>query len=389
MHIFLFLYFLVFPFGQLLSVQLLPSARVHLADLIILIFVAFYIAEVLWKRKVASVALARPLLSFLGFSTFALFVGSVGLPFENIAVGFSYLARLALYIFFYIGASQFLSQEQKHKLYDCLLVVGTFIALGGLLGYFLFPDTRALSEFGWDNHYYRLIGSFLDPAFTGILLVLFIILVVCRSWKGVNGKFIGFVLFSLGWTALALTYSRASFVGLAIALFTLFLVHRNIKLLVAGIILGIGTLFLLPHPQQSAGTNLARTQTISGRFTNYEEALHVGLKNPVSGVGYNFYGRPLQGETLYSSNKITHTGSGVHSSLLFVFATTGIGGLLIYIALWWKILGLGMSARKTTFGIVLLCSTSALLAESLFDNSLFYPWVMGWMAILLAVQEER
>lgn len=382
----LFLYLIAFPFGQLVSYQLLSTARVHLVDVLASLFLLCWVAEILWRRKKVHALFARPFLSFLGFAAFTWMVGSVGLSVKSSVVGFLYLARLALYSLFYIGIADLVrrdtNKDRAQKIYDSLIVVGTFIALGGIVGYLLFPDTRALSEYGWDNHYYRLIGTLLDPAFTGALLVLFLVLVLCRRWQGINERVIGTAIFGLGWVALALTYSRASYVGVVAAFVVFFLLRRNLKLLVAEVVLTALTLILLPHPYMSAGTNLARTQTITARVTNYEGAFE-GLKNPALGVGYNLW----QGTTSDPSGKITHSGSGIHSSLLFVLTTTGAGGLLIYLGLLSRIGIVGWQKRSTTIGLALLCSSAGLLANSLFDNSLFYPWVMGWMAILLAIQE--
>ncbi|OGY09671.1 MAG: hypothetical protein A2782_03040 [Candidatus Blackburnbacteria bacterium RIFCSPHIGHO2_01_FULL_43_15b] len=382
----LFLYLALFPFGQLLSFQILPSARIHAVDIAASLLVFFWLLRVVRNRRIHRPLLATPMLAFLGVAVFSLVLGSVGKPLASVVVGASYLARLGLYALFYFAVADFV----KATIYNSLIVCGTFFAILGLLGYMAYPDARALSEFGWDNHYYRLVGPLLDPAFTGIILVLFLILVTLRKWVGRKEQILGLFLFVLGWIALSLTYSRASYAG-ALAFFAAaFIAKKNVGFIVGGVLLFVATFYLLPHPKASAGTNLARTQTISSRVNNYEEALQVGLKNPAFGVGYNLYSLASPGRTLQGSDsKITHTGSGVHSSFLFVFATTGIVGLLVYSYSWFKILVLGWNRRKTITGLALFCSTSALLVESVFDNSLFYPWVMGWMGILLAMQKKR
>ncbi|MBI4028919.1 MAG: O-antigen ligase family protein [Candidatus Blackburnbacteria bacterium] len=393
----LFFYFILFPFGQLLSLQVLPSARIHAVDIAASFLVFYWLLQTARNRKTHRPLLATPVLAFLGVAVFSLVLGSIGKPFASVAVGVSYLVRLGLYTLLYFAVADFVIKARnmgkiKAIIYDSFIVCGMFFAILGLLGYLIYPDARALSEFGWDNHYYRLIGPLLDPAFTGILLVLFLILVTLRRWSGRKEQAFGVILFFLGWIALSLTYSRASYAG-ALAFFAAaFIARRNFKILAGGALLFVATLLLLPHPEASAGTNLARTQTISSRFSNYEEALQVGLKSPVFGVGYNLYSLALQGalqgRTLQGwEGKITHNGSGVHSSFLFVFATTGIAGLIVYSYLWFKILVLGWNRRRTVVGLALFCSTAALLVESVFDNSLFYPWVMGWMGILLAAQE--
>lgn len=386
----LFLYLIAFPFGQLLSFQVSPSARIHTVDILALVTVFIWLVDLLWrffskeKPKVWPI-FTRPLLSFASFASFTYLLGLATNGTNDFLPGAAYLARLIVYSLFTLSVWDIVQRQgkkAKQVLFDCLIVVGFFIGLGGLLGYMFFPDTRALAEYGWDNHYFRLIGSLLDPTFTGIILVLFLVLVICREWRGLNEKVLSVVLFATGWVALFLTYSRGSFVGLAAALSCVFLIKRNWKFFSFTLLLFLTTLFILPHPMQSAGTNLARTQTIVSRVQSYDEGLITWFKSPTFGVGYNLY----KSQENASQGKITHSASGVHSSLIFILATTGVAGLLIYLGFWRQVVRLGWEQRFKTKGLALICSVAALFAHSLFDNSLVYPWVVGWMAILLAVQ---
>ncbi|MEK7521461.1 MAG: O-antigen ligase family protein [Patescibacteria group bacterium] len=390
---FLFLYLISFPFGQLASFQLFPQARIHLIDVFAAILVLAYLSDILWKRlpvkkqtKTNQVSFSGPLFSFLAIAAFTLTLGSVYENPKTILVGGMYLGRLALYVLLYKAIAHTLNLEKKKEelretLYNSLIILGFFISLIGLVGYFLYPDTKALSEYGWDNHYYRLIGPFLDPAFTGILIVLSLVAIWFKGWKTTGWQAVAFVLFLINWIALALTYSRASFVGAAAFFLTAFVVQRKLILISAVTALFILTYYLLPHPNKSTGTDLGRTQTISSRFDNYKNAINIAKDNPLFGVGYNLFKPSLQND-----EKLVHAGSGIHSSLLFVLTTTGVVGLLVYLVFWAKVIQYSWWAKEGKFAKVLLCSVAALLAHSLFDNSLFYPWVMGWLAILLAIQ---
>ena len=382
---FLFLYLIAFPFGQLASFQLFSSARIHITDLLAAVLVIAWLADLLWQKRVYKAPHARPLLSFLAVAAFTLILGGIYKDFGNLVIGVMYLLRLALYTAFFLAVFDIVVKEKRkdirETLHKSLIIVGTFISIIGLIGYFLYPDTRALSEYGWDNHYYRLIGPFLDPAFTGIIIVLSLLAILLKKWDSLGKLALGIVVFATNWLALALTYSRASFVAAITGAFALFFFRRNPIFIPAAIMLFVGTYYFLPK-EQSAGTNLKRTQTISSRIQNYQEAWRLGLANPLFGVGYNLYKEAPQDKTL---QKITHLGSGVHSSLLFTFATTGVLGLLTFLGFWKKTLEIGLK-NKNQYGILLFCSAVALLAHSLFDNSLFYPWVLGWLAILLALQ---
>jgi hypothetical protein len=65
-----------------------------------------------------------------------------------------------------------------------------------------------------------------------------------------------------------------------------------------------------------------------------------------------------------------------------VLATTGILGFLIFANLIQKLV---VDLAKNTYGLTFLSCLVALLIHSLFVNSLFYPWVMGWMGLLLSI----
>jgi len=66
--------------------------------------------------------------------------------------------------------------------------------------------------------------------------------------------------------------------------------------------------------------------------------------------------------------------------LLFVWATTGVLGLLVYLRFWLK------AVRSKN--LIVTASVTALFAHAVFLNSLFYPWVMAWLWTLLATENS-
>ena len=251
-----------------------------------------------------------------------------------------------------------------------------FVILFGYFQYIFFPDLGILSEFGWDPHLFRLAGTFLDTGFTGILIVLFTVVLFSRIWNRVERNF---PLFPFGLVALAVTYSRASYLAYIIASLVFYIVRRKL-LWVIGVVLTLAVLILLLPKPEIESVNLARTSTITYRVNNYKRALEVIGQNPVFGVGYNLY-RYTQ------DDPGSHGASGADSSLLLLLATTGIAGFLVFLQLVLKITLDAWLKRNTQMGIALLASLGAVGAHSFFDNSLFYPWVLGWLLILLATQD--
>ncbi len=384
-----FLYLVLFPFGQLGRIEIAPSVTLHLGDLVVGATALLWVVIQLAGRSFTKPPLSRPFLFIIAVFVFSLLAGMAKVPEHEALAGFLYLIRFGAYVILYFAIwdlvrKRFLSQT---LIFTSLVAVGLYIIVFGWFQYFLMPDLRLLIKLGWDDHYFRLVGTFLDPGFTGILLVFFILLVFSRlpalpvgGWKGIGqGRYWFFIL--QGTVTLAFTYSRASYLALLAGLATFYIVRRNLKLVLVPSLLLLLLIPLLPRPG-GEGVRLERTSTVSTRWENYREALGISLANPLLGVGFNLYraGRPVSTDS--------HSGAGSDSSLLFVFATTGIIGLISFLGLWARILRFSWRRRMNENGIALLATVVALLVHANFTNSLFYPWVLGWMAILLGMQEE-
>ena len=73
----------------------------------------------------------------------------------------------------------------------------------------------------------------------------------------------------------------------------------------------------------------------------------------------------------------SHACSGSDSSLLLVLATTGVAGFLSFLFLLIHVWRNSNSLSKT-----LLVAT---LVHSMFSNSLFYPWILGYIVIAFSL----
>lgn len=377
-----FLYLVLFPFGQLGRIEVAPSITLHLGDLAVGAIALLWLVIRLAERRFSRPPLFRPFLSVAVVFTFSFLAGALVVSGKEAAVGLLYLVRFGVYVIFYFAIwdlvrKKFLSQS---LLFSSLVSVGLFLIAFGWFQYFLMPDLRPLIELGWDDHYFRLVGSFLDPGFTGILLVFFILLAFSRVWQGI-GQWRYLLLVLLGTVTLAFTYSRASYLALLGGLAAFYIVRRNLKfVLVPALVLAL-LIPILPRPG-GEGVRLERTSTVEKRLGSYEEAINIGLANPLLGVGFNLYraGRSVSPDS--------HSGAGADSSFLFVFATAGIIGLLSFLGLWVRVLRFSWKRRFRDTGVALLATTVALLIHANFTNSLFYPWTLGWMAILLGMQTK-
>ncbi len=374
LKVLLFLYFFAFPFGQLAKIP--GNIAVPFVDIIAGLFGLVWLATYS-HTKYKLPKFSKELFLFLGIAGFSLFlnINSVG-PWEFLSGGFYYI-RLLIYVVFYLALCDLVFKNilSKEELLKNLLTVGAFTALYGLIQYIVLPDTRFLRAYGWDDHYYRLVGTFFDPTFVGIIIIFSVLLSFSKSLY--EKKIIPYALGLFGVVCVALTYSRASYLALFAGLLVLFFYKRNLRmLLLSGIVFSLA-IFMAPKPG-GEGVNLQRTSTIGARALNYQEAIQIFEKNPLFGVGFNLYRFNRQ-----TTDNLEHSGAGADSSLLFILATTGISGILVFFTLCAKMF---YSLTKLTGkgeGIALLSSAVALGVHSVFSNSLFYPWVLGWILILV------
>jgi len=257
-----------------------------------------------------------------------------------------------------------------------LLLLSLATLISGAYQYLFFPDIRHLQIFEWDPHYYRLVGTWLDPGFTGLIIVFGLIFIfhapgLARSWRT--------LLWFLGYMALALTYSRASYFAFLISMAIISWRRRSLALWIGVLLLFGTTLILLPRPG-GEGVNLQRTSTIQARLINWRQSWTIFSHHPVLGVGFNTY-RYVQTRYGFLDSAdwlVSHSGAGADSSILFVLATTGIVGGLVYLAYLRSMLTI------RTYHHLLSTSLWAALGHSLFLNSLFYPPVLVWLGLLLA-----
>ena len=334
-QIILFAFLVLFPFGQIIRLGIL-----HPIDIVVGIGAAYVIIKCLPKPSVFKY--------FFNFLLIAAFTWVLGATFY----GFLYLIRLGAYFYFSVFI---FNLKNKKTLPSFLIALSLFSALFGWIQYFWFPSFKSFMVWGWDEHLYRIAGTFLDPAFLALILVFGIIL----SRKTLITLFLALTL--------AFTYSRAGYLAFTAAM----LFQKRFLLIFAFLLL----ILFLPRPA-GEGVMLERTASIINRFNNYKQTLNIFEKNSLFGVGYNNLC------SAKNSDFSSHSCFGSDSSLLFILATTGVIGFISFIYLVF-----GISRYLTSY--IFYPTSIALLVHSLFSNSLFYPWVLGWLMILLGSKIKR
>ena len=389
--ILLFIFLAIFPFGQLTRLSFLtqfPNINLYATDLLVFLLVIFWLVwrlAIKNKNKYHLPPLAKPIFLFSSLALISLLINFSIFGFKESLIGSLYLIRWIFYTGLY-----FVVFDLKKKLgwlkwrnQPCfLLILGSAIAIFGLVQYFLWPDFKALETLNWDPHFYRLVGTFFDPGFTGLILTLSLFLIIVFWLESKNKWFLSLGL--IIYLSLALTYSRASWLVFLIGAGLILITKKAFKLLMGIAVLVVITFFLLPRPAGEGG-KIERTYTINARLLNYQQSLMIAKDHPFFGVGFNNYRYAQRDYGFLSTDEwqSNHAGAGADNSFLLVLATTGIFGFLAYLWLW------GKALKENKKNLLVVVSLLAIIGHSLFLNSLFYPWVMAWLWLLLALAKEN
>lgn len=349
---------LVWPFGQLLSVSV-PGFPLVLYPLDLL---CGALALCLWlsprsRHLLRRDPLLKPLAIFLLAAVFSLAVNLGAVGRGHLSYSIFYLLRLFIYPAVYFSARLFPSSKIRPYLWLSLLI----FSLLGLLQYLFFPDLRFLKLLGFDDHYYRLAGSFYDPNFSGAIFA---------------GLSLSMVALSQWWLAfpsvllLALTFSRASYLVFFLGLIYLAFVRRR-AWLVALVFCLLALVAIAPKPF-GEGVNLLRTFSVYSRLESWQTGWTLFWQKPVWGWGYN---------TLRS---ITGDRFQIDNSYLYLAATTGVLGLFSFGYLLKQILFLVRPLAPKVFILTLL-------THSFFNNTLFYIWIYFafWLSMSTATKEYK
>ncbi|QQS38543.1 O-antigen ligase family protein [Candidatus Woesebacteria bacterium] len=375
--IIIFSFLSIFALGQLIKLNIdVGGATLGIAPIDVLACIASLI-YVLPKRKI-DILVKIPSVFYVAFFSLLLSLNVVSLG--GVIVGAMYFVRALTYYFFYLFLRENVSDDTQLReiIIKTLVFIGLVIALLGLIQYVIYPDLTGIVALGWDNHLYRLVGSFIDPGFTGLFLAFAILVGVYMQSITKDRRFVWIIGVMV--IALLLTYSRASYLALLAGLAALFVANSNLRKITAvyAFIFMI-SIPLLPRPN-SIGVKLERTGTVVHRINNYDETISIWRNNPVFGVGYNTL-CAYKKEILKRTDVGEHSCSGADSSLLLLLATTGVIGACAFVNDALKIIKASMFTKNALFTATLF----SLFVHSLFVNSMFYSWTMGWIGLIACV----
>lgn len=348
-------------------------------------------------KRLKNIILNNQIVGIFGLFIFicllSMFFSPINLTISKRLISALYIVRMLAYFSVYLSVINLLQRKilNSGKIIKYLSITGVILAIIGWLQYFLYPDLRNLFYLGWDPHYKRIFSTFFDPNYFGLMMVL--TLITLFTWKeslrntfqvagwfilkGTPGRWIlvGFIFFTL-----LFTYSRSSFMALLISVSYYMFIKKKIALLLILILIFFTGIFFLPRPA-GAGTQLERIFSINERITSMYHGIQMILKHPVLGVGYNSlrYAK-IQFGFIDPDQANIHSSAGIENSFIFVTATTGLIGLIIYLIILTKIY---INANN-----FVRISLVAIFVHSLFLNSFFFPPVMMWFWIIAALDKE-
>ncbi|MFA5828132.1 MAG: O-antigen ligase family protein [Candidatus Shapirobacteria bacterium] len=343
---------ITFYYGQLLRIDF-HGISIPVIDVLI-VFLASANLVYLYRQKKLTIA-NRPLFVFLVIAVIT-FIPAY-FKFQSLSLKpIMYLIRLiSIFSLSIFSHSPKITTPLAKKFFLICLFANIIF---GIIQYIFWPDLTFFKSLNWDPHLNRLVSTFFDPTFTGIIYLIFLITIFLKELFPFK-----LPVLAITYLAIALTYSRSTFLAFFISFFYISIKKRNPKIIIFATALLITTIVCLPHPP-GEGTNLERTSSIKAKIENYHEGITTYLRSPIIGHGYNFLSlvrRPIPQES-------SHSSSGFDSSLLTVLTTTGPIGLIFFVLGLKKLFANGSLTTKTAL--------ISILIHSLFANSLLYPWVI-------------
>lgn len=286
-----------------------------------------------------------------------------------------------------------------------LVITGGIIAMLGLLQYAFLPDTRFLQTLGWDDHYYRLLGTFLDPNFAGMALVLTLLATISLHRHMPKSWLISLLILLV--VCIALTFSRSSYLALAVALGCTLCLRQVLsgwrwqeKSVLGGILVVsfAATLLLAPKPG-GEGVKLLRTSSVRARATATQEYV-TELQPWTIVLGSGLFVRPEEVQqdvapftpqpeatpplsvffTAQPDGELPNHAQVPDNILITLISGIGIIGTVGTVAL--GLIFLYELGRRETIAAVALIST---IVHSQFNNTLFEPFIFQYLMLFILI----
>lgn len=391
--------------------EFLPS------DIVILVlFPLWALDKLVTDRRVRIGKIGKMIALFLFVMVTTYFLNMLRFDFTQMLSGFILMGRFGMYVIVAGMAFDMLDRD-KTGFFRKLLIGGmilsmVLIVILGFLQLKFFPSFLELGLYleGWDPHIGRLLSTWFDPNFIGgylafLLPVTLALGIYFKRNKKVRMAVIFLGISAIGLLALYLTFSRSGYLALTVSLGILTF-FKSRKLLFALIIASVIGFSLSPRAQERTIEAVDSAKGLIGldsqkpldptaqlRVYSWQFAREIIADYPLLGAGYGRYAFEIneRGHGLLSD----HSSGGSDSSLLTIWAQTGIFGLLSYLAIGFvaAITAIRRIWKKNDFDsyllLGLLSGFAGIMVHSVFVNSLLYALMMVYLWIGLALMDEK
>jgi O-antigen ligase len=377
--------FFTLALAQLTTIYKSQGTSLYLFDIVVAITAVFYFLYLLAVKKTFKVPKAFIyIFAFICVGMLSLFVNAVNYRTSELISASLYAVRVCSYILLALGIYNLIKTNLliQDDLYTALIASGLMVGIIGVIQLIIFPDFGLIDpSHGWDPHKNRLASSFLDPNFVGAYLTMILTILLVNNRLKLSLGSLAIALFLM--ICIILTFSRSSWLMLAIVILVYGLV-KSPKLLFVAIITGFLAYYTVPRIQTRISGTTDPSDSAHFRLISWSNTWEIISDNWIWGVGFNAL-RPVQRDYGFADEDTIggHALSGSDSSLLFVWATSGVIGLLLFLS--GLLYGLKLKNDGDNVYVLLL---PALLVQSCFVNALFYPQIMSIWLVLLATTES-
>jgi len=380
------------------------------------LFVVWVIDKIRNDRKLRLGKIGKMIIVFLFTLTLTYLINLYMFPVKEMIVAFSALGRFGMYLILAIITFDLIDRS-KWNWFRIFLVGGMIasmfiICILGFLQLLYFPSfyNLGMQLQGWDPHIGRLLSTWFDPNFIGGFLAFMLGPVIAFGLyfrhKRDNKWFLIFAMIALtALLALYLTYSRSGYLALIIVLGLLAL-FKSRKLLIAGLLIVVMAFTLSPRVQERSVEALNSGKALLGldiqkpldptaelRVWSWQFAWEMIEENPWVGVGYSRYVYEInkRGHGLLSD----HAAGGSDSSLLTIWATSGIFGILSYLSIGFVAAAINIKRLwkrndlRSYLDSGFVAGFGGIMAHSFFVNSLLFALMMVFLLIGLGMLDEK
>jgi len=378
--------------------------------------VVWVLYKLKYDRKLRLGKVGKMVILFLFVITITYLINLYRFPLKEMIVAFSNLGRFGMYLILVPLTFDLLQTQKKNRFRDLILwSMGVSLFLITILGFLqlkFFPSFYDLGLYleGWDPHIGRLLSTWFDPNFIGGYLAFMLgpVIGLTLYFRHKNQRKSFFLMAALtGFCliALYLTFSRSGYLAFMIVLGLLAL-FKSRKVLLAGVLVMLLAFTFSPRVQQRSVEAWDSGKALIGldsqtpldptaelRVWSWKFALEMISENPWVGVGYSRYAYEInqRGHGLLSG----HASGGSDSSLLTLWATSGVFGLLSYLAIGfvaaassirrlWK-----QSDFRSYLDAGLVAGFGGMMAHSFFVNSLLFPLMMIYLLVSLGLLDGK